>query len=103
VAPGEFVPKSRAAVLKALEIDDTVAYAHSMLGVIAYEYDWDFDKANREYKRARELDPTRCINGTALTFRRSTEFPKRRSNSSDLPISSLFCSPAIQPTANIFS
>jgi TolB-like protein/DNA-binding winged helix-turn-helix (wHTH) protein/tetratricopeptide (TPR) repeat protein len=58
VAPGEFVPKSRAAVLKALEIDDTVAYAHSMLGAIAYKYDWDFDKANREYKRARELDPT---------------------------------------------
>lgn len=56
--PAEFVPKSRAAVLKALELDDTVAYAHSMLGVIAYKYDWDFDKANREYKRAQELDPT---------------------------------------------
>jgi hypothetical protein len=38
VAPGEFVPKS-AAVLKASEIDDTVAYAHSMLGVITYKYD----------------------------------------------------------------
>jgi len=58
VAPAEFVPKSRAAVMKALEIDDTVAYAHSMLGLIAYKYDWDFDKANREYKRAQELDPT---------------------------------------------
>lgn len=58
VAPAEFASKSRAAVLKALEIDDTVAYAHSMLGVIAYKYDWDFDKASHEYKRARELDPT---------------------------------------------
>jgi tetratricopeptide (TPR) repeat protein len=29
-----------------------------MLGLIAYKYDWDFDKANREYKRAQELDPT---------------------------------------------
>jgi DNA-binding winged helix-turn-helix (wHTH) protein/TolB-like protein len=58
VAPAECVPKSRAAVVKALELDDTVAYAHSMLGLIAYRYDWDFDKANREYKRARELEPT---------------------------------------------
>jgi TolB-like protein/DNA-binding winged helix-turn-helix (wHTH) protein/tetratricopeptide (TPR) repeat protein len=58
VAPAECVPKSRAAVIKALELDDTVAYAHSMLGLIAYRYDWDFDKANREYKRARELEPT---------------------------------------------
>jgi len=58
VAPAEFVPKSRAAAVKALEIDDTVAYAHSMLGLIAYQYDWDFDEANREYKRAKELDPT---------------------------------------------
>jgi TolB-like protein/DNA-binding winged helix-turn-helix (wHTH) protein len=58
VAPAEFVPKSRAAVAKALELDDTVAYAHSMLGLIAYKYDWDFDKANREYKRGQELDPT---------------------------------------------
>jgi len=58
VAPAEFVPKSRAAVMKALELDDTVAYAHSMMGLIAYKYDWDFDKANREYKRAQELDPT---------------------------------------------
>lgn len=58
VAPAEFVPKSRAAIVKALELDDTVAYAHSMLGLIAYQYDWDFDTANREYKRAQELDPT---------------------------------------------
>src|SRR5207247_2278619 len=36
---------------------DTVAYAHSMLGFIAFRYDWDFAKAEREYKLARELDP----------------------------------------------
>jgi len=58
VAPAEFVPKSRAAVMKALEIDDTVAYAHSMLGRIAFSYDWDFSRAAQEYQRARELRPT---------------------------------------------
>jgi DNA-binding winged helix-turn-helix (wHTH) protein/TolB-like protein/Flp pilus assembly protein TadD len=56
-APAEFVPKSRAAVMKALELDETVAYAHSMLGRIAYTYDWDFPRAEREYARARELNP----------------------------------------------
>jgi DNA-binding winged helix-turn-helix (wHTH) protein/TolB-like protein/Flp pilus assembly protein TadD len=58
VAPAEFVPRSRAAVMKALELDDTVAYAHSMLGRIAFLYDWDFARAEREYARARELEPS---------------------------------------------
>jgi DNA-binding winged helix-turn-helix (wHTH) protein/TolB-like protein len=57
VPPADFLPKSRAAVMKALELDETVAYAHSMLGRIAYQYDWDFSRAEREYARARELDP----------------------------------------------
>ena len=43
--------------MKALELDETVAYAHSMLGRIAYQYDWDFPRAEREYARARELNP----------------------------------------------
>jgi tetratricopeptide (TPR) repeat protein len=57
VAPAEFVPKSRAAVMKAIEVDDSVAYAHSMLGRIAFSYDWDFNRAAHEYLRARELYP----------------------------------------------
>jgi DNA-binding winged helix-turn-helix (wHTH) protein/tetratricopeptide (TPR) repeat protein len=56
-APSEYLPKSRAAVMKALELDETVAYAHSMLGRIAFRYDWDFPRAEREYARARELNP----------------------------------------------
>ncbi len=56
-APAEIVPKSRAAETKAIELDNTVAYAHSLLGNIAFQYDWDFPKAEREYKLARELDP----------------------------------------------
>jgi len=58
VHPAEFVPKSRAALIKALELDETVAYAHSILGRMAYQYDWDFPRADREYKRARQLQPT---------------------------------------------
>lgn len=56
-APSEYLPKSRAAVMRALELDETVAYAHSMLGRIAFRYDWDFPRAEREYARARELNP----------------------------------------------
>jgi len=56
-APADFVPKSRAAETKAIELDNTVAYAHSLLGYIAFQYDWDFSRAEREYKLARELDP----------------------------------------------
>jgi tetratricopeptide (TPR) repeat protein len=43
--------------MKALELDETVAYAHSMLGRISYQYDWDFARAGREYARTRELEP----------------------------------------------
>jgi DNA-binding winged helix-turn-helix (wHTH) protein/TolB-like protein len=56
-APAEYLPRSRAAVMKALELDETVAYAHSMLGRIAFRYDWDFPRAEREYARAQELNP----------------------------------------------
>jgi tetratricopeptide (TPR) repeat protein len=56
-APAEYLPQSRAAVMKALELDETVAYAHSMLGRIAFRYDWDFPRAEREYARALELNP----------------------------------------------
>jgi tetratricopeptide (TPR) repeat protein len=58
VPPTEFVPVSRAAVMKALELDDTVAYSHSMLGRIAFQYDWDFPRAESEYARARQLEPS---------------------------------------------
>jgi tetratricopeptide (TPR) repeat protein len=56
-APGEFVPQGRAAETKAIELDNTVAYAHSLLGYIAFQYDWDFPRAEREYKIARGFDP----------------------------------------------
>jgi DNA-binding winged helix-turn-helix (wHTH) protein/tetratricopeptide (TPR) repeat protein len=75
-APAEYLPKSRAAVMKALELDETVAYAHSMLGRIAYRYDWDFPRAEREYARARELNPKLVHNWYAfylLTMNRVAE------------------------------
>lgn len=53
----EIMPKARAAALKALQIDDTLAEAHASLGLIAEQYDYDWQTAEREFRRAIELDP----------------------------------------------
>lgn len=56
-APGEWYPKAKAAALKALELDDALAEAHTSLGFFRLLYDWDFDAAGREFKRGIELNP----------------------------------------------
>jgi tetratricopeptide (TPR) repeat protein len=43
--------------LKALEIDPTLGEPHAALGNIAFYYDWDWPRAETEYKRAIELSP----------------------------------------------
>jgi len=52
----ESVPRARAAVLKALEIDDGLAEAHATLGFIKFRHDWDFAGADHEFRRSLELD-----------------------------------------------
>jgi TolB-like protein/DNA-binding winged helix-turn-helix (wHTH) protein/Flp pilus assembly protein TadD len=56
-SPGELMPKGRAAALKALQLDDTLAEAHTSLALIAENYDYDWQTAEREFKRAIQLDP----------------------------------------------
>jgi TolB-like protein/Tfp pilus assembly protein PilF len=50
-------PKERVAALRALEIDDTLAEAHTSLAAVIHLYDWDWSGAEKEYKRALALDP----------------------------------------------
>jgi TolB-like protein/Tfp pilus assembly protein PilF len=57
VPPNEFMPKARAAALKALQIDENLAEAHTSLALIAERYDYDWQTAEREYRRAIQLDP----------------------------------------------
>lgn len=57
IPPDETYPKAKAAALKALEIDSTMAEPHAALAVVKYEYEWDFAGAEREYRRAIELNP----------------------------------------------
>jgi TolB-like protein/Tfp pilus assembly protein PilF len=56
--PREVFPKAKAAALKALALDDTLADAHASLAYIKEAYDWDWDGAEREYRRAIELNPS---------------------------------------------
>jgi TolB-like protein/Tfp pilus assembly protein PilF len=51
------IPKVRAAANKALELDEKLAEAHTWLGSACYWYDWDWVAAEREFKRAIELNP----------------------------------------------
>ena len=55
--PREAFPKAEAAAMKALEIDDTLGEAHAALGTVKFLYDWDWVAAEREIKRAIELNP----------------------------------------------
>ena len=50
------MPRAKAAALRALELDDHLAEAHTSLGVVRF-FDWDWAGAEREFKRALELDP----------------------------------------------
>ena len=49
--------KANDAVLKALQLDETLAEAHASLGYIKFRFDWDWDEAEREFKKAIELKP----------------------------------------------
>jgi TolB-like protein/DNA-binding winged helix-turn-helix (wHTH) protein len=53
----EAIPKARAAALRALRLDDSLAEAHSSLALIAENYDYDWQTAEKEYRRAIQLDP----------------------------------------------
>jgi serine/threonine protein kinase len=52
VLPKEAFTKARSVVMKALDIDETLAEAHSALGFIRMYYDWDWEAAETEFKRA---------------------------------------------------
>ena len=52
----ETLPKARAAALRALEIDDSLAEAYTSLGMVDYQL-WQPAQAEKEYKRAIDLNP----------------------------------------------
>ncbi len=53
----EAAEKAKAAVRKALELDDASAETHAALGRILHVYDWDWTGAEKEFLRALDLNP----------------------------------------------
>jgi serine/threonine-protein kinase len=56
-APAEMVPKARAAADRAVILDSTIAETHTAKGFTQLFYGWDYPGAEREFKRAIELNP----------------------------------------------
>jgi TolB-like protein/DNA-binding winged helix-turn-helix (wHTH) protein/tetratricopeptide (TPR) repeat protein len=53
----EYMPKAREAAVRALQTDDELPEAHVALALILENYDWDWNSAEKEYRRAIELNP----------------------------------------------
>src|SRR5713226_992683 len=58
VPAAEVAPKARAAALKSLELDNTLAEAHTSLATVRFNYDWDWNSAASGFRRAVELNPS---------------------------------------------
>jgi len=56
-SPREVAPQGKAALMKALAIDDTLDDVHATLADFKLYFDWDWPDAEKEYKRALELNP----------------------------------------------
>jgi len=65
VPPREVYPQAKAAALNALALDSDLADARTLYADILTWYDWDFDAAEREYKKTLRLDPLNVL-GYAL-------------------------------------
>lgn len=57
VGVGKSIDQIRAATAKALQLDNNLAEGHALLARIHFQFDWDWQGAELEYKRAIELNP----------------------------------------------
>ena len=56
-APEDSFPRAKVAVMKALAIDEQLVEARTSLAHITWMYDWDWTGAEREFKRAIDINP----------------------------------------------
>jgi len=56
-SPQEFAPKAKAAAKKAVELDDSLAEAHTSLAAMIASFDWNWSEATIEFQRAITLNP----------------------------------------------
>jgi TolB-like protein/tetratricopeptide (TPR) repeat protein len=57
VPAGEALPKLKAAVSRAMELDDTLAEVHEISANLKFVYEWDWTGAETEFQRAMQLNP----------------------------------------------
>jgi TolB-like protein/DNA-binding winged helix-turn-helix (wHTH) protein len=57
-SPAEVMPRAKEAALQAVAIDPNLGSAHVRLGYVRLFYDWDWSAAEREYRRALEINPS---------------------------------------------
>jgi TolB-like protein/DNA-binding winged helix-turn-helix (wHTH) protein/Flp pilus assembly protein TadD len=57
LTPKEALPKAKAAAIKAVGLDSALGEAHNSLAFCLDGFDWDFDSAGKEFRRAIELNP----------------------------------------------
>jgi eukaryotic-like serine/threonine-protein kinase len=67
--PGEAMPRAKAAAERALALDATLAEAHTSLGLVRRDFEWDAAGAERDFRRAIELNPNYA---TAWQFQAET-------------------------------
>jgi eukaryotic-like serine/threonine-protein kinase len=66
-SPGETLPKAKAAATRALELDETLGEAHATLGYAGFFADWNWPQAEREFKRAIELNPNNALSNAVYS------------------------------------
>lgn len=68
VAPAEVFPSAFESVTIALALDESLPEAHAAMGWLALSYEYDWRKAEREFRRAAELAPSDFIGNQGLSF-----------------------------------
>jgi len=53
----QFMPKARTAAVKAMDLDESLVEARTALAFVEWHYDWDWRRAEREFKIALEFQP----------------------------------------------
>jgi TolB-like protein/DNA-binding winged helix-turn-helix (wHTH) protein/Tfp pilus assembly protein PilF len=96
VPPLQFKAQERSAILKALTLDDSLAEAHTSLAHAQGLEDWDFAAAEKEYRRAVELNPNYALahhwlgNDLAIRGRSAEALEESRKAMALDPLSALY-------------
>ncbi len=98
--PKEAFPKGKVAATAALQLDPDLAEAHTPLAALLWLHDWQWDKAQAEFKRSLELGPTYATANHwyaeyAMTMGRHGEALARMKNGQDLDPLSLIINVAV--------